>query len=552
MVLLRPLALLLALLLPDAANPFSFSSRRRPEPRRATAGAGADASTCTTAAVCEGGTLCRPLSPQPTFTNEVVAYHADGIYGANGSEYEMYDYSKVTAIADYSWLYANETICTAHKHGVRVLGFNMIDMGALHSEQFYANESRMNAWIKTAARFTFDRGMDGIMLGQFLSSGTALSLSLSLSLSPSTHVPSYYSPLLFHAWWSADVEGAPNVTAAQFAMFGCKLRAGLHELIPGAVLTWSMSLFADKETDQAVGVGTSACAADFITLMSYESELASLGHGAGLDKFTVNLTAQSVVPLCVSKPWKCSPMYAQAQASPAALAEGIRQWNQAGVKSSQLVIATGWFAKDFACNTSSSDEHPELCAVDFLSGWTASDGGEPGYGFAIQLLAKGLAGANGLVRQWDEDFQTPYFDILGDKVATLWDLPNTPVDPKAPGLGCNRCDYIVDGQNKTRRHRICESEASALLLLLLLAAASTHQRCLIDAVPAPQTTTTRHRSVSSIPTWHLPGCGESGCGLRTPPCSRWGHSWQRKCGRLCRSSAVPHSDLIQSCIRLVF
>jgi hypothetical protein len=184
MVLLRPLALLLALLLPDAANPFSFSSRRRPEPRRATAGAGADASTCTTAAVCEGGTLCRPLSPQPTFTNEVVAYHADGIYGANGSEYEMYDYSKVTAIADYSWLYANETICTAHKHGVRVLGFNMIDMGALHSEQFYANESRMNAWIKTAARFTFDRGMDGIMLGQFLSSGTALSLSLSLSLSP--------------------------------------------------------------------------------------------------------------------------------------------------------------------------------------------------------------------------------------------------------------------------------------------------------------------------------------------------------------------------------
>ena len=82
------------------------------------------ASTCLSAAVCEGGKLCRPLSPQPTFENEVVAYHSDGIYGANGSEYALYDYSKVTAIADYSWLYANETICTAHLHGVRVLGFD--------------------------------------------------------------------------------------------------------------------------------------------------------------------------------------------------------------------------------------------------------------------------------------------------------------------------------------------------------------------------------------------------------------------------------------------
>ena len=93
--------------------------------------------------VCTGGELCRPLNPQPSFKHEVVAYHADGAYGANGSEYALYDYSKVTAIADYSWLYANQTICTAHLHGVRVLGFNMYDMGALFSADFYTNDTTM-------------------------------------------------------------------------------------------------------------------------------------------------------------------------------------------------------------------------------------------------------------------------------------------------------------------------------------------------------------------------------------------------------------------------
>ena len=135
-------------------------------------------STCVTASVCDGGALCRPLSPQPAFTHEVVAYRADGAYGSNVSEYALYDYSKVTAIADYSWNYANETICTAHKHGVRVLGFNMYDMGALHSELFYSNESRMNAWIETAARFTYDRGMDGIMLGEGCRDASRQALSL--------------------------------------------------------------------------------------------------------------------------------------------------------------------------------------------------------------------------------------------------------------------------------------------------------------------------------------------------------------------------------------
>ena len=227
-------------------------------------------------------------------------------------------------------------------------------------------------------------------------------------------------------------------------------------MIPGAVLTWSINLFADRDSPQAVGVGTSNCAADFITLMAYESELASLGH-SGLDKFTANATAQASVPLCVSKPWKCSPMYAQAQASPAALAEGIRQWNLLGVRSSQLVIATGWFAKDFACNASAGPAHPELCAVDFSSGWTSYDGGEPGYGYAVQLLAKGIPGADGAIRQWDEDFQTPYFDILGDKEATLWEKIKLNIHL----IYCRACRKYTKNNSKLTR-KIKESKVDCL------------------------------------------------------------------------------------------
>ena len=36
------------------------------------------------------------------------------------------DWAKVTAVADYSWGFANETLCTAHQHGVRVLAFNQL------------------------------------------------------------------------------------------------------------------------------------------------------------------------------------------------------------------------------------------------------------------------------------------------------------------------------------------------------------------------------------------------------------------------------------------
>ena len=194
------------------------------------------------------------------------------------------DWAKVTAVADYSWGFANETLCTAHQHGVRVLAFNQLAMSPLFSPKFYShtNETAMDAWIKHATTFVFDRGMDGIML---------------------------------------DIEGAKGVTTEDFQRFGCKLRAALHALIPGAALTWSVDLYGDNEAAQA-GVAKSDCAADWLTLMSYEAQLSDIGK---VGKFSVNRSAQAHVPLCQAKPEKCSPMYASAQSSPAALAEGVRQ-----------------------------------------------------------------------------------------------------------------------------------------------------------------------------------------------------------------------------------
>ena len=190
----------------------------------------------------------------------------------------------MTAVADYSWGFANETLCTAHQHGVRVLAFNQLAMSPLFSPDFYSrtNETAMDAWIKHATTFVFDRGMDGIML---------------------------------------DIEGAKGVTTEDFQRFGCKLRAALHALIPGAALTWSVDLYGDNEAAQA-GVAKSDCAADWLTLMSYEAQLSDIGK---VGKFSVNHSAQAHVPLCKVKPEKCSPMYASAQSSPAALAEGVRQ-----------------------------------------------------------------------------------------------------------------------------------------------------------------------------------------------------------------------------------
>ena len=90
-----------------------------------------------------------------------------------------------------------------------------------------------------------------------------------------------------------------------------------------------------------------------------------------------------------------------------------------------------------ACNATADPDHPSLCAIDFSSGWTSYTGGEPGYGTTIQLLRQAIGGTE--ARRWDADYETPYFDIAGDKIAELHDRPTQPQT-----AGCNRCtcEYI--------------------------------------------------------------------------------------------------------------
>ena len=130
-----------------------------------------------------------------------------------------------------------------------------------------------------------------------------------------------------------------------------------------------------------------------------------------------------------------------------------------------------------ACNATADPDHPSLCAIDFSSGWTSYTGGEPGYGTTIQLLRQAIGGTE--ARRWDADYETPYFDIAGDKIAELHDSPTQPQT-----AGCNRCtcEYIdichpavgltrtvvptdyVDGQNKSRSHRIYFDDPASLAI----------------------------------------------------------------------------------------
>lgn len=148
--------------------------------------------------------------------------------------------------------------------------------------------------------------------------------------------------------------------------------------------------------------------------------------------------------------------------------EGIRQIDAVGVPRRKVVIATGWYAADFSCNrtvaeSSQPQAHPlepaELCAVNFSDSWCASPTGRsPGYGQVLQLLHK----SGGAARQWDSDFQVPYFDVAGDQSATVCD------ECRHKDRGCsfpNTCPYVVDGDpstSKARVHRIYYDDPASL------------------------------------------------------------------------------------------
>jgi hypothetical protein len=74
---------------------------------------------------CSCGKFCRPLSPQPKYAREVVAYHTGrdgGVLGTtgDGAAWGTYDFTKTTAIALFTAVQP-KLLCRAHQHGVRVL-----------------------------------------------------------------------------------------------------------------------------------------------------------------------------------------------------------------------------------------------------------------------------------------------------------------------------------------------------------------------------------------------------------------------------------------------
>ena len=114
--------------------------------------------------------------------------------------------------------------------------------------------------------------------------------------------------------------------------------------------------------------------------------------------------------------------------------------------------AKGSVAVRSACNATADPGHSSLCAIDFSSGWTSYTGGEPGYGTTIQLLRQAIGGAE--ARRWDADYETPYFDIAGDKIAQLHDSPTQP-----QSAGCNRCTCEYQNISDISLSPRCRSDA---------------------------------------------------------------------------------------------
>lgn len=127
---------------------------------------------------CAASALCRPLSPQPQFAHESVAFLTDEALGGNGSEYDTLDYSKLSAVGNdlgsgVASGYWGHALCKAHSHNVRAIATfgavglwpPSVDTSGLDQticrHCWYTNQTAVAAWVAYAARYLEQHGLDG-------------------------------------------------------------------------------------------------------------------------------------------------------------------------------------------------------------------------------------------------------------------------------------------------------------------------------------------------------------------------------------------------------
>eukprot|EP01045_Picozoa_sp_COSAG04_P030817 COSAG04_NODE_5482_length_1601_cov_1.632490_1_plen_254_part_10 len=116
-----------------------------------------------------------PASPATRFTGHPLHPRRVGgqVYGANGSEWQVFDWNKTTAIgmydgkAEYNY---GELQCVAHKHGARILDWNQASaaFGKLgfgrRDPAFLGNATAVGIYAEYMATYVSTAGIDGIIL----------------------------------------------------------------------------------------------------------------------------------------------------------------------------------------------------------------------------------------------------------------------------------------------------------------------------------------------------------------------------------------------------
>ena len=122
----------------------------------------------------ECGVRCRPLCltnstpkeclPLRNHTFEVTAYHSCGAYEAQGSEWQLIDWDRVTSVAEFCAETHEERsywqmVCTAHERGVRVINWMDGPVSQMNEQKDFPverlqNRTAVDAWAALSVATT--------------------------------------------------------------------------------------------------------------------------------------------------------------------------------------------------------------------------------------------------------------------------------------------------------------------------------------------------------------------------------------------------------------
>ena len=300
--------------------------------------------------VCADPRLCESLPPRHRAGSsphlppaEALAFYSGEVYGANGSEWKVFDFGKITAIGMYDGkapYHYGELQCVAHQHQVRILDWNVASdaFGKLgfgrRDPAFLSNATAVAIYAEYMASYVSTAGIDGIIL----------------DIETSRSSP----PALLKA-----------LRAGNTALT-CALKQALVAKTPGAVLTWAMPLRVTND-DAYDYSAIMDCGADYLTPMAYEVWQGSKGS-----------------------PTLTGPAFASPTVTSDQIRQGVEAYTRLGVQASDLVMALFWGGSEFMCNNTQGYWTVPGRVGCRLSDRMQSAGPDVGSGQIAQLLTQSM------------------------------------------------------------------------------------------------------------------------------------------------------------------